>query len=69
MRIDASHKEILNGKTTDIYFQRAEEILKKEKRNPVVTAEVYARKLPFNYKWAIFSGISEMVELFKECFI
>jgi nicotinate phosphoribosyltransferase len=65
MRIDASHKEILNGKTTDIYFQRAEEILKKEKRNPVVTAEVYARKLPFNYKWAIFSGISEMVELFK----
>jgi len=65
MRIDASHKEILNGKTTDIYFQRAEEILKKEKRNPVVTAEVYARKLPSNYKWAIFSGISEMVELFK----
>ncbi len=66
MRIDASHKEILNGKTTDIYFQRAEEILKKEKKNPVVTAEVYARKLPSNYKWAIFSGLSELVELFKD---
>ena len=65
MQIDANHKEILNGKTTDIYFQRAEEILKKEKKNPFVTAEVYARKLPSNYKWAIFSGLSELAELFK----
>ena len=65
MRIDTNHKDILNGKTTDIYFQRAEEILKKEKKNPFVTAEVYARKLPSDYKWALFCGLSEMVELFK----
>jgi len=65
MQIHANHKEILNGKTTDIYFQRAEEILKKEKKNPEVTAEVWAKKLPDNYKWAIFAGLSEAIELFK----
>jgi len=66
MRIDANNKEILNGKTTDIYFHRAEEILKKEKKNPFVTVEVYAQKLPSNYKWAILTGLSELVELFKD---
>jgi len=65
MQIHANHKEIIDGKTTDIYFQRAEEILKKEKRNPEVTAEVWAKKLPDNYKWAIFAGLSEAIELFK----
>jgi nicotinate phosphoribosyltransferase len=66
MRIDANHKEILNGKTTDIYFHRAEDILKKEKKNPVVTAEVCAKKFPPNYQWAIFAGLSELLELFKD---
>ena len=32
MQIHANNKEILSGKTTDIYFRRAEEILKKEKK-------------------------------------
>jgi nicotinate phosphoribosyltransferase len=66
MQIHANHKEILDGKTTDIYFHRAEEILKKEKKNPFVTAEVYARKLPPDYKWSIFSGLTELMELFKD---
>ena len=65
MQIHANHKEILNGKTTDIYFHRTEEILKKEKKNPNVTAEVWTKNLPVNYKWAIFSGLSEVLELFK----
>ncbi len=65
MQIHANHKEIIDGKTTDFYFQRAEEILKKEKKNPEVTAEVWAKKLPDNYKWAIFAGLSEAIELFK----
>jgi nicotinate phosphoribosyltransferase len=66
MQIHANHKEILEGKTTDIYFHRAEEILKKEKKNPYVTAEVWAKKLPQTYKWAIFTGLSEAIELFKD---
>jgi len=65
MQIHANHKEILDGKTTDIYFQRAEKILKKEKKNPEVTAEVWAKKFPDKYKWAIFTGLSEAIELFK----
>ncbi|MBN1694937.1 nicotinate phosphoribosyltransferase [candidate division WOR-3 bacterium] len=66
MQIHANHKEILNGKTTDIYFHRTEEILKKEKKNPYVVAEVCAKKLPDKYKWAIFTGLSELIELFKD---
>ncbi len=66
MQIHANHKEILDGKTTDIYFHKAEEILKKENKNPNVAAEVYAKKLPDKYKWAIFSGLSELIELFKD---
>ncbi len=65
MQIHANYKEILDGKTTDIYFERTEEILKNEKKNPKVTAEVWAKKLPPDYKWAIFTGLSELIELFK----
>ena len=57
MQIHAKHKEILDGKTTDIYFHRTEEILKKEKENPVVKAEIWAKKFPQNYEWAIFTGL------------
>jgi nicotinate phosphoribosyltransferase len=66
MQIHANHEEILNGKTTDIYFRRAEEILRKENKNPKVTAEVWTKKLPLDYKWAIFTGLSELIELFKD---
>lgn len=65
MQIHANHKEILKGKTTDIYFHRTEEILKKEKKNPNVTVEVWAKKFPEKYKWAILTGLSEALELFK----
>jgi nicotinate phosphoribosyltransferase len=65
MQIHANHKEILDGKTTDIYLHRAEEILKKKNKNPEVTAEIWAKKFPDNYKWAIFSGLSEVLELLK----
>jgi len=66
MQIHANHKEILDGKTTDIYFHRTEEILKKEKKNPDVTVEVWAKRFPDKYKWAIFTGLSESLELFKD---
>ncbi len=66
MQIHANHKEILKGKTTDIYFHRTEEILKKGRKNPLVTAEVCVKKFPDKYKWAIFTGLSELAELFKD---
>lgn len=65
MQFHATHKEILEGKTTDIYFHRAEEILKKQKRNPEVTAEIWAKDLPDGYKWAIFTGLHEALQLLE----
>jgi nicotinate phosphoribosyltransferase len=65
MQIHANHKEILAGKTTDVYFHRTEEILKKENKNPNVTAEIWAKNLPGKYEWAVFAGLSEALELFK----
>lgn len=65
MQIHANYKEILAGKTTDIYFHRTEEILKKEKKNPNVTVEIWAKKFPNKYRWAIFSGLDEALDLFK----
>jgi len=57
MQIQASLKEILAGKTTDVYFIRAQEILKSENKNPEVTAEIWTKNLPENYKWGIFTGL------------
>lgn len=65
MQIHANKKEILSGRTTDIYFHRTEEILKNENKNPNVTVEVWAKKFPKDYKWAIFTGLSEVLELLK----
>jgi nicotinate phosphoribosyltransferase len=63
MQIHATHKEILDGKTTDIYFGRALEVLKNENENPEVIAEVWAKSFPNKYKWAIFTGLGEVIEL------
>jgi nicotinate phosphoribosyltransferase len=42
-RIRPSH-EILSGESADVYFARAEEILKREGLDPLVTMEVFARE-------------------------
>ncbi len=65
MQIHATEKEILSGKTTDIYFHRAEEILKAENKNPEVVAEIWAKNLPDDYKWGIFTGLEEALQLFN----
>jgi len=62
----ASEKEIKEGKVTDVYFKRTEEILKKKRIKKRVVMEVVAHKFPSNYPWAILAGIEEVVELFKD---
>jgi nicotinate phosphoribosyltransferase len=42
-RIRPSH-EILSGDSADVYFARAEEILRREGLDPVVTMEIFARE-------------------------
>ncbi len=62
----ASEKEIKEGKVTDVYFKRTEEILKKKRIKKRVAMEVVAHKFPSHYPWAILAGIEEVVELFRD---
>jgi len=61
----ASEEEIKAGKTTDIYFLRTVEIIKKKRADKIVSAEVTAQSLPDNWEWAVFSGLEEVVRLFE----
>ncbi len=59
-------RSIKDGKTTDIYFKRTEEILKKKNLNPQVGAEIFLKGFPGDYMWGILSGIEECVYLLKD---
>ena len=53
--------EILAGNTTDVYFLRTEEVLRKKGINPRVVAEVTASSL--EHGWGVLAGISEVATL------
>lgn len=59
----ATDKEIKNGETTDIYFKRTKEILKKKQIRKKVSAEfaLHSNK----WDWAVFAGLEEMIELLE----
>ncbi|MCL4334251.1 MAG: nicotinate phosphoribosyltransferase [Candidatus Thermoplasmatota archaeon] len=63
MKNIASSEEILNLKTTDVYFLRAREVLKKAGINPRVVMEVTcsSRDLP----WITLSGLDDLTDLMK----
>lgn len=62
----ANESDILSGRTTDVYFQRTEEVLQAEGKDaePVV-AEVTAGRLPQAWPWGIFGGLEEAVNLLE----
>jgi len=66
MFLTADPKDILDGKITDVYFERALEILKAKGVNPVVKAEFIAKALPKHWPWAILTGVGEALELSKQ---
>lgn len=61
----ATEEEILEGKTTDVYFQRALRILKEKKINPCVTVEITTKSLPEGWDFGVFAGLEEAIELLK----
>lgn len=61
----ANSDDIINGKITDVYFERTLRILKTKNVNPVVKAEFIAKSFPDDWKWAIFSGLEEVIHLLK----
>jgi nicotinate phosphoribosyltransferase len=63
MFLTAGPRDILDGKITDVYFERTLEILKARNINPVVKAEFTAKSLPEGRTWALFTGLGEAVEL------
>jgi nicotinate phosphoribosyltransferase len=63
MFLTADPKEILDGKITDVYFERTLKILKARNINPVVKAEFIAKSLPKNWPWALFTGTGEALDL------
>jgi nicotinate phosphoribosyltransferase len=60
-----SEEEIKDAVTTDVYFEYARDALKFAGINPVVTMEVFTRKIPFASNWAVVSGIYEVAKLLQ----
>src|SRR6266550_2250786 len=62
----ATSEEIKAGKTTDVYFLRTLDILKKAgKERTSVVAEVTAGNLPSGWPWGVLCGVEEAVHLLQ----
>lgn len=62
----ATEDEIRAGRTTDIYFLRTLDILKKAGKDRTgVIAEVTAGALPNGWPWGVLCGLEEVVHLLK----
>src|SRR5256714_2348414 len=62
----ATSEEIKAGKTTDVYFLRTLDILKKAgKDRASVVAEVTAGNLPNGWPWGVLCGVEEAVHLLQ----
>lgn len=61
----ASEDEIKSGKVTDIYFERALEVIKNKDIDKTVKAEVSVKGLPDGYSWAVLCGLEEVLELLE----
>src|SRR5436190_1438894 len=62
----ATSEEIKAGKTTDVYFLRTLDILKKAgKDRTSVFAEVTAGNLPSGWPWGVLCGVEEAVHLLQ----
>src|SRR5690349_16972379 len=63
----ATPEEIRAGRTTDVYFLRTLEILRKAgKDRTVVAAEVTTGGLPHDWPWGILCGVEEAVTLLRD---
>ena len=62
----ATPEEILAGRTTDVYFLRSLEILRKagKERTPVAS-ELTTNRLPNAWPWGILCGVEEAVNLLR----
>lgn len=61
----ADPKDIKSGRTTDVYFARTVEILKKKGIDKWVRAEFFAKTLPHDWQWAVLAGMEEVAYLMQ----
>jgi len=61
----ADPKDILEGRITDVYFDRTLRILKAKGLNPVVKAEFIVKSFPDSYGWGVFAGLEEALTLLR----
>ncbi len=61
----AEPNEILEGRITDVYFDRTIKILKAKNNNKRVKAEFIAKSLPESWPWAVLAGVEEASYLMK----
>lgn len=58
-------EDIKAGKVTDVYFERAINVLKAKGINKYVKAEFVVKKFPSNYQWGVFAGLDEVLTLLE----
>ncbi len=65
----ATEREILQGKVTDVYFQRALEALRLSGKDQEIVAEVSTAELPEGFAWGVLAGVDEVIGLLgkKKC--
>ncbi len=62
----ACEDEIKSGKTTDIYFLRTVDIIKKHGYEDTnVSMEISTGKLPYGFSWGILAGTKEVINLLE----
>lgn len=63
--LTAEQQDVLEGRITDVYFDRTVQVLAAKNVNPVVKAEFITKNLPRAWPWAVLTGLSEAIELMK----
>ncbi|NLI74471.1 MAG: nicotinate phosphoribosyltransferase [Euryarchaeota archaeon] len=62
----ANEEDILQGRTTDIYFKRTLEVLKAKGLMDVqIAAELTVSGLPRDWTWGVYCGLEEVLRLFE----
>jgi len=61
----ADPREVIEGKITDVYFDRTMKILRAKGLNRRVKAEFIAKNLPDDWPWAVLAGMEEVLYLTK----
>ena len=59
----ASLEDIKKGLVSDVYFERTRQVLEKSNIHKTVTAEIVLKKFPAEYKWGVWTGLEESLEV------